>query len=312
MSENIGTAREMLHEKCGKGIVRVINGIPHVECVRKGCREWVPLNGFVERDPLRQAIDLLMSGQVSPQEVSGLANLDPFAAYRGIEGLICIGPAELDKACRSLDPNNLNPLGLQDGWVPRLEPTPREDAWIRSRIWRDDPSWKTRMALVTVPASIAGIPTSLIGQNKIWGVPHDGVRPGIVRQDVFWGNFFVQPDYDWANEPAVADWRLLFIYEHLLWTTNLNWVLQQQAVREKGMPISTAAQDTFTLNVIRAATGIQFRKTTWARTSTIFDGLPLIVYSHADGVGVDQYWLPEGAGESIAASAQGVPRDFEA
>ena len=77
------------------------------------------------------------------------------------------------------------------------------------------------------------------------------------------------------------------------------------------MPISTAAQDAFALNMVLAVTGIRFRVETWSRTSTVVDGYPLHVYSHQYGVFVRQRWFPEGAAGHIAVSVQGVPGDFE-
>lgn len=231
-------------------------------------------------------------------------------SYRQIEGLFVIGLAELDMACRSQDPKNPNPLNLKDGWIPQIEVPTEMDEWIRSCVWRDDEEWKTRAALVLVPPEIGGIPTSLIGQNKIWGVGHDGLAAGKVRQDVFWSNWFVkpvEPNYDWANIQAVEEWRWLLAYEHPLWATNLIWDKQQKTAKERGMLISTAAQDTFVLNAVLAATGIRLRVPTWSRTSTLCGGCPLFVGSYDFGVLVCQGWFPEGAYSYVAASVQGVP-----
>ena len=124
----------------------------------------MPLTEFVERDPLRQAVDLLISGKVRPEEVVGLVvPKDPLAEYRQIEGLVVVGPAELDKLFRTI----ANPLGLKEGWVPENIPVgddpERMDAWLRSCIWRDHKDWQTRTALVLTPRAIGGVPTSLIG-----------------------------------------------------------------------------------------------------------------------------------------------------
>lgn len=296
--KTIGTAdfvEEVPHDKCGKGIARVIDGVPHVECTRKGCREWVPLEGFVKRDTLRGAIDLIISGQIRAADVIALAALpDPLAEYRQIEGLIVVGPAELDKVCRSLNSDNPNPLGLADGWIPDI-PVPDEwDQWIHSGIWRDDKNWQTRAALILTPPEIAGIPTSPIGQNKIWGVPHDGLPGGIVRQDVFWSNYFVKPNYDWANTPAVSEWQWQLGYEHPVWITRQNWPKQQKSAESRGMPVASVAADTFILNAVLAAYGVRLRASTYSRTSTVFDGYPLDVGSLAGGVCVRQHWFSRG------------------
>ncbi len=283
MSKNIGTAKSVVtHDKCGKVIAKEIDGVLHVQCLRQDCEnEWVPILGWVKEDPL--------------------------AKYRGIEGLIVVGPAELDKACRSLDQNNLNPLDLEDGWIPNIGIDPTIDKWICSGKWRTNKDWTTRAFLVLCPPEIGGIPTSLIGQNKLWGVPHDGIEAGNVRQDVFYSNWFLKENYDWANVPVVDQWRWLLGFEHPRWTTNLDWDGQQKAAKKKDMQISTAAQDVFALNVVLAATGIRLRSTTWSRTSTIFDGSPLHVYSFGARVYVFRSCPPGHAFDSVAASVQGVP-----
>lgn len=301
MATTIGTAA-ITHKKCGKEIARVIGDVLHVQCLRRGCREWVPVEGWAETHRIKQAIDLILSGQIKLDDV--LAPADPLADYRQIEGLIVIGPEELNKACHG--PNGENPLKLQPGWIPDI-PIPADyDKWIRSLIWRDNSEWATRAALVLTPSEIAGIPTSLIGQNEIWGVPHDGEEAGKVRQDVFWSNYFVQPKYNWAKEPATNEWRWTLAYEHPLWTTKLNWNNQQAAAKKRKMPIMTAAQDAFVLNVVLAATGIRLRETTWSRTSTVYGGYPLGVRSCGNGVNVYRSWSPQDAHGILAASVQGI------
>ena len=223
--------------------------------------------------------------------------------YSGIDELFVVGPKELDNLFRI----GTNPLSLKAGWVPEIEVSDELDSWIHSCVWRDNENWKTRAALVLAPPEIGDIPTSLIGQNQLLGVAHDGVAPGIIRQDVFWSNYFVQPNYDWANELAVDEWQWLFIYEHPPWTTKINWDRQQEEAKKKGMPISTAAQDALCLNLVLAATGTRFRLTTWSRTATICGGYPLDVLSGGTGVYVSQDWNPGHAFDSIAASVQGVP-----
>ncbi len=254
-------------------------------------------------------LEAIQSGRVPANVLDQY--LDPLYDYRQIKGLIVIGPAELDRACRSLNPDNPNPLELKDGWVPNIPVPERTDKWIKSLIWRDDEKWKTRAALVITPPIIGKISTNLIGQNKIWGVPHDGLPGGLVRDDVFWANYFVEPNYDWANELAVTEWQWVIIYEHLLWVASSNWENQQKAANKKGMLISTASQDTFVLNVVLAATGIKLRADTISRTSTLHNGHPLVVSSISDGVNVNQCWIPSGANDNVSASVQGVPLDFD-
>lgn len=290
----------------------LVQGVP-VDLPRGLAQAWIGCKSLLHQT---ERLMLLLGPGILPlleEKLSSRTRItcyDQLAFYRQIEGLIVIGPAELDKACRT--PNGQNPLGLKDGWIPNI-PVPEDlDKWIRSCVWRDHKDWQTRAALVLVPPEIAGISTSLIGQQKIWGVSHDNIDPGVVRQDVFWSNWFVKPNYDWANSPAMADWQWVLIYEHPLWTTNLNWKNQQKVVTKRKMLLSNIAQDALALNLILAATGIRFRNLTYSRTSTIFDGYPLGVNSGGRGVDLRQGWDLEDADGHVAASVQGVSLDFVA
>ena len=277
MVGTIGTAKDrvILHDRCGEEVARVINGAPTVKCIRRECKEDVVLGDFIERGPLQEAFDLILSGQVSPADVIALC--DPLAKYRNIEELFIVGPQELDTLFRI---DSGNPLSLREGWIPQPPSIdPRTDAWIRSCIWRDSPEWKTRAALILVPPMIGDIPTSLVGQNKLLGVQHDGVASGIIRKDVFWSNYFISPGFDWANVPAVGEWSWLLVYEHPFWTARNCWEGQEELSAQKGMPISSAPQDTWALNMLKAVYGVSWRINTWSRTSTLRDGNPLRVYS---------------------------------
>ena len=227
---------------------------------------------------------------------------DPLAPYRQIEGLFVVGPAELDRLFR-LEAEG-NPLELEPSWVREVPVPPECDEWLRSKHWLTE-SWETRAVLTLVPPKVGNIPTSLAGLYQLLGVPHDGREGGIIRQDVFWSNWFVnQP---WANEPAVTEWEWLLVYEHPLWTTEKSWTKQQEAAQEKGMPIATVALDTWALNMAFAVYGVRLRNTTWSRTSTIVGGSPLEVGSPGDSVRVPRRWLPGYAYGSVAASVRGVP-----
>ena len=293
------------------------SGEPEVPCSRQRCRKQgvttpIRLHGFIrvpkgmEPDYGLKILAAIQSGSIPPATINQY--LDPLYDYRQIEGLILIGPAELGKVCQG--PKGENPLGLEDDWIPEIPVPERMAAWVRSQRWRTDKDWATRAALVLAPPNIGNIPTSLIGQNKLWGVSHDGVGAGLVRGDVFWSNWFVQSNYDWAKEPAVADWQWLLVYEHPLWTTKLNSERQKRAAEEKGMSISTAAQDALALNLVLAVTGIQLRLLTWSRTVTLYGGYPLIVDCYALGVRVNQYWPPGHAHADVAGSVQGVPSEL--
>ena len=309
MAKTIGTAEIVKHDRCGKEVARIINGVLHVPCVRRGCKgEHVALNDWVQRDRMAEAIKAILSGAVSPEQVMALT--DPLADYRQTDGLILIGPEELDRACHG--PNGENPLGLKSGWIPEV-PVPTDlDRWIRSLVWRDHKDWQTRAALVLTPPEIGGIPTSLIGQNAIWGVAHDGTPAGQVRQDVFWSNYFVRPCHEgnpgfaWAKDTAADEWRWTLAYEHPVWTAQKNWAKQQEAASKRQMPIMSVARDTFALNAVLAAAGIRLRPATWSRTCTIYDGYPLDVYSYGYGVHAGRDWNPENASAGFAASVEGI------
>ena len=306
MAETIRTAGSGIpHHGCGKEIAREINGVLHVYCVRKGCKVWVPIEDFLSREQVRKAIDLLLSGQVSPADVIALS--DPLAEYRQIEGLFVVGPQELDKLFRIETKGN--PLGLSEGWIPEIPSIDsRTDAWIRSCIWRDDPEWDTRIALVLVPPKIGNVPTSLVGQNKLLGIAHDGIHGGIIRKDVLFSDWFVLQNDGWANEPATKGWQWLLIYEHPLWTTGMKRVDQWKVAKEKGMNISSAVQDAWGLNMVRAVYDVSFRFSTYSRTSTVCGGNPLCVGSLGDGVSVDRHWSPSYVDGNIAASVQVVSK----
>lgn len=269
--------------------------------------------GILPFDRAMEGIQLVIEGKLPIPTVHVTSGSSLSRAYRKMKGLFVVGPSEYDKLFRTRE----NPLNLKKGWVPDIEIAPRDDAWIRSGIWRDDEEWKTRAALVLTPHRVGVISTNLMGQNKLFGVGHDGVNPGIIRRDVFWNNYFVgkeddaKPDCLWAIEAAVSDWRWILTYEHVLFTVGKNWGNQQLIAKEKGMSISTVSQDAWALNVVRAAYGESLRLSTWSRTSTIVDGCSLVVSSHAVGIDVSRRWSPEHADSDIAASAQGVPGNFD-
>lgn len=303
---------------CGDGLVVIgPSGELEVPCNRQRCRKGgitTPIRpiGFVRvpegmtTERGLKILEAIQNGRIPAGAIEQF--LDPLYTCRQIKDLIVIGPTELDKACRTSD--GKNPLGLKEGWIPEIPVPDKLDQWIRSEKWRTDGQWSTRAVLVLMPPVIAGIPTSLIGQQKIWGIVHDGINPGSVRQDVFYSNWFVQSNYDWANIPAVTDWRWVLVYEHPRWTTNLNWLEQQRVAAERGMLISTAAQDVLALNLVLAATGTRLRTSAFSRTSTVFDGCPFRVDSDDNGVNLYQCWYPEYANGNVAVSVQGVPLDF--
>lgn len=308
MAKTIGTADfgEVKHQKCGKGIARVIDGVIHVECVRKGCREWVALPDWVERKELGQAIDLILSGQVEISQVLALA--DPLADYRQIDNLILIGPEEIEKAF--LGPKGENPLGLSPGWCPRIPvPWSVEQIEALAKLCQT-PDWKTTPIPWLALPEVAGQPTSLYSQYNWWGVSHDGLGPGKIRQDIMWSNWFARgkQDYPRAHEPAVKEPSWKIGYELPAWSASLNWKNQQKAAQERGLTIATAPSDALMLNLVAVATGKKLRRYTSARTATICDGSPLYVDFCEEGLTVDRDWLPGGADDDLGLVAEGVPK----
>jgi len=152
---------------------------------------------------------------------------DPLDEYRGIDGLIVCGRTELDKLFRT----EANPLKLKPDWIPDIRVDQLLGDWIRSLVWRDDAEWNTRAILTLVPPRVGKIPTDLCGQSQLLGVGHDGVAPGSIRQDVFYSNFLVQPNYDWARKSAASRWQAVLLYECPLWTIGEDWAAQQLAAK---------------------------------------------------------------------------------
>lgn len=283
MAKTIETAvRTIVHPKCNKEIARVVNGVLYVQCIRRRCKEWVPLEDWVQQDPL-----------------------DP---YRRIQGLIVIGPAEIEQAFLTADGGN--PLDLKPGWCPRI-PVPYSVEQIKKLVELcQTREWRTTPVLWLALPEVGGQPTSFINQYKWWGVQHDNMGPGKVRQDVFWSNWYIGksgPDYNWTREVATLQAQWHIGYELPALTTNLSWVKQQKAASERGLSIATAARDALMLNLVLTATGKYLRLTTYARTSTIYEGEPLDVSCSGESVHVDRNWNPDDAYGYVGAALEGVP-----
>lgn len=265
--------------------------------------------GVVPYDPVMAGLQDLLELESARPRMQGK---DLLKAYRRVRGLIFIGPAEWEKAC--LGPKKENPLELKEGWCHKLAlPVPRPIEIAKSVVkYCHTPEWNTTPIFwLTVPKIISPkfgeIPTTLIGQNRIWGVAHDELPGGLVRQDVFYSNYFVKPNYDWANEPATKEYEWAFGYEFPFFTTSKIWPDQQTAVQaRKGLRLVSAPRDALMCNVVLAATGRRLRLTTYSRTTTIFDGGPLGVYSRRNGVIVSQGWDPGYRYDVVAASVRGV------
>jgi len=223
----------------------------------------------------------------SPAKVS-----DPLKDYRKIKGLTIIGPKEWEKAMMSQNSDNLNPLGLPVGWCPQVlvSKTPKEIA-VRVELAK---KWGTTVTLFLDLPKVGDQDTSLLNQYGWWGVPHDNLGPGVVRNDVFWSNWFIQNSQDWARVASVLQpvWKIK--YELPSWSTRKDWEKQKQVVAEhERLTVSTATSDTLFLNMMSIVFGKKLRPATYARTTTIYDGLPLGVHSYDEGVDVRGGWHPE-------------------
>lgn len=242
-------------------------------------------------------------------------------AYRKIKGLIFIGPAEWEKAL--LGPEGENPLELESGWCHKLvsdqgvvsqpvEVIKGVVEYCRTPDWKTTPILWLRGPKIISP-KCGEISMDILGQNRIWGVSHDGIAGGLVRQDVFWSNYFVganhtaKPECPWAHEPPCDTWEYGVGYELPHFTTLKNWKAQKQAVQTReGLQLVSAPRDTLMLNLVLAATGRRLRSASYSRTTTIHDGYPLNVDSDGYGVCVRRGWYPGDADGSTAASVQGV------
>lgn len=276
--------------------------------------------GTVPYDPAMSALQDLLQLESARPRVQGE---DLLKAYQKIRGrfFLFFGPAEWERAC--LGPKEENPLDLERGWchkllaenplvIPRpIEVIKRVVAYCRT------PEWNTRhtiwLMVPEIPSPKGKIRTNLLNQNFLWGAPHDDIGPGLVRQDVFWSNWFVSQNekgkmarYELADEPACDELDWGYGYEFAAWTAKKIWVDQQAAISQRqGLSTVTAPRDALMLNLARA-NGRELRLAGCCRTETIFDGHPLDVSSRPNGVFVRQYWNPEDAYEGIAASVQGV------
>ena len=177
---------------------------------------------------------------------------DLFKAYRKVRGLIFIGPREWEKAC--LGPKKENPLELEPSWCHKLKlppPLPIEvmrkvASYCRTPEWATTPVLWLALPRIVLP-KFGEIPTTLLGQNKLWGVAHDNLPGGLVRQDVFWSNWFMAADYtakyELAHEPATKDNGWAVGYEFPDLTVRKNWPDQKVAISQrKGLESVTPAR----------------------------------------------------------------------
>lgn len=269
------------------------------------------LKGVVNPDDTLAGIQALSEGRFVSVPAVHVASDDPLSGYRKIKNLIFVGPEQWNKATTSRDRKNRNPLGLIPDWCPRpVLPYTIEQMKELARFCEIEKAWRTRVVFYLALPKVGEVPTSLIGQYKLWGVAHDNLGPGVVRRDVFWSNWFIQPNYDWAGHLPVAQPTWMIGYEHPLWTTEKNWPNQQAAAADRKMTIVAVSQDILMMNLVLAATGKRLRGSTYSRTSTIYDGSPLSVDSRAYGVDVYRYWASEDAYDDLAASVQGVPSEL--
>lgn len=268
--------------------------------------------GTLDFDATIRGIQDLIEGRTSAMRggVASAGIADPFAGYRKVKGLVFIGPGEWEKAMASRNRRNRNPLKLVADWCPHLSIPWMVDQMKKLVELCQTPEWNTTPILYLAIPEVAGTPTSLVGQYSWWGVPHNSMGPGSIRQDVFWANWYHSRDDVWKDEPAVTEPTWMIGYEHPRWTTEKNWLRQREVVADHGMAISTVAQDTLMLNLRLASAGERLRSSTWSRTSTLCDGCPLFVRSDGHGVDVGYRWDLDDAYGALAASVHGMPLEL--
>lgn len=243
------------------------------------------------------------------------SNLEPPAdglpEYYGIRDLYVIGPDEWGKAVRGEKRGNRNPLGLAQNWCP-CPPVPYTVEQMRALVELcKTPDWATRVVLFLALPEVGGVPTSLIGQRELWGVPHDGIGSGRVCSNIFWSDWFAKDAPSWALEPAVTKPAWFVGYELLKWTIMHSWDDQQRLASDRGMSIMSVARSVL-MRCLLAINGVQFNEQTWMRTATSHDGYPLSVHWYSgNGLYVSQYWHPELANGFLGVSVEGVPRELD-
>jgi len=289
---------------------------------------------FVAHPEERRAINTVLQREIIDPSQGSIGPItfkppagDLLTRLAEIEGLTIVGPKELEKICRTI--KGEDPLNLGSNWTEKLGIPPIPEImveWLFSRIWRTNPGWNTRAALVLVPPIIPccipgfpnGIPTSLAGQHLLWGVPCNKEQQrnagGIVRKDVFCD----RPQSDWTDEPAVTEWQWDIAYECPRWTAYLNDKEQQEIVERRGMSISTLALDVFFQNaIIAAGNSALWRHRAETKSSTSNNGYKLYVYGtyyvsdtkaniHTEVTAIG--WSGNITGNYLPASIHGVPQ----
>ena len=304
---------------CGDELVVIgKSGEPEAVCHRQKCRKaktTTPIRpiGFVR---IPEGIDPEVASKILEAVRNGKLSVDqyfdPYVEYRAIDGLIFIGPAEIEQCF--LGPNEGKLFSLEPGWCPRIPLPNTLSVEILQKVAKlcKTMGWETVPILWLALPEVARQPTSLRNQYGWWGVPHDNELGGCVRKDTMYSNWFVKDKPDWSLEHAVTEPRWVLTYELPRWSTCKNWDNQQKEVKNRGLTVSPASRDHLMLDLVAIATGKRLRTTTWARTATICDGGPLRVDFSGDSSSVDQSWYPESAFDDVGVAVEGVPNSLEA
>jgi len=165
------------------------------------------LKGVINPDDTLRGIQALSEGRLSIPPVHVVSD-DPLFGYRQIKNLIFVGPKQWDKATTSRERKNRNPLGLAPDWCPQpVLPYTVEQMKELAHFCEIEKDWETRVVLHLVLPRIGEVPASLIGQYKLWGVAHDNLGPGLVRQDCFCSNWYILSTIRTTTGPAVSPSR---------------------------------------------------------------------------------------------------------
>lgn len=212
-----------------------------------------------------------------------------FDDFRKIKGLLVVGPEEWEMATRRQNGRNRDPLGLGRNWCPRdilmvidtsrghLELTP-EIMQVLVELCKT-PKWDCTPVLQLELPEVGGESTSLAWQYKCWGVPHEGMTDGVIRQDEQYPSEPIRNKAECAFEPATEKVRVVVKYlDFPEWTTGKSWGSQKAEIKERGLETVSVSSDALTMSLVSIALGKQFRNfNSLARTDTMFDSHPLSI-----------------------------------
>lgn len=261
--------QEIIHDKCGKPIVKIIGGVLHVECLRKGCgSEWVPLEGWFEVNQAYELLRFLFSGHITPMD--SLTLIDPVAKYRHIENLVILGPAEIEMAFLGVD--GANPLNLPAFWCPRIPVPWTVDQMEELSALCKTEEWATKPILWLALPEIKGEPTTLANQYGWWGQEeikdhfYGDVGPGKINPFQLPHLGYLRKEFKLRTSTAAdtVEWRIG--YEFPKWAYNLGWKEQWEVALHRGVKVSRLTSESMMMSLYFAVSGKKLRYDHFVRT----------------------------------------------